>query len=153
MLFKYVNGVVVLNKMIKPSLDVGCDCKAFGEINLDRHRGVPLDVLADLNYPLPFKNKAFRKVFCYHVLEHLNRPEKVIDELIRVSRVVEIKVPYKTGSLAKSDRNHKHFFNSKWFKDYAENRGLHYGGYVSFDFSRFSIKHFLPLEINVWIWA
>ncbi len=42
---------------------------------------------------LPFKNKAFDFVFCSHVLEHVENPEKAIQELTRVAKRGYIEVP------------------------------------------------------------
>lgn len=42
---------------------------------------------------LPFKDKVFDFVFCSHLLEHVNDPEKAIKELVRVSKKGYIEVP------------------------------------------------------------
>lgn len=46
-------------------------------------------------YKLPFKDKSFDVVICAETLEHLERPEAAVKELVRVSkRIVSISVPH-----------------------------------------------------------
>lgn len=66
-------------------------------INDDTQRGGPLVtdrpiVEADGQY-LPFKDKAFDYVICSHVLEHVEDPEKLIHELMRVASRGYIETP------------------------------------------------------------
>jgi len=42
---------------------------------------------------LPFKNKAFDFVICRHLLEHINNPEELLDELMRVGKAGYIECP------------------------------------------------------------
>lgn len=41
----------------------------------------------------PFRNKAFDFSFCSHVLEHVERPDLAIDEIVRISKRGYIEVP------------------------------------------------------------
>jgi len=43
-------------------------------------------VVADLNYPLPFRDECFSKVVMVHVLEHLHTPSTTLKEVYRVLR-------------------------------------------------------------------
>jgi SAM-dependent methyltransferase len=135
------------------TLDVGCGCKCLGDVNVDRDASFPADIHHDLNIlPLPFHDKQFQKVYCYHALEHLEDPVKVLDELRRIGRVVEIRVPHRAGTTAKKDPTHKHFLNLKWFIAYAKSRGCHVQGHTLMDWERFTIRNIIPLEIRVWLW-
>ena len=51
-----------------------------------------LDVLTGDIYNLPFKNNEFETVISSHVIEHLEQPEKMIEESLRISkkRVIHI---------------------------------------------------------------
>lgn len=51
-----------------------------------------LFVDADLT-KTPFKNKAFDFSFCSHVLEHVEKPELVIKEIVRISKQGYIEIP------------------------------------------------------------
>jgi predicted SAM-dependent methyltransferase len=70
-------------------LQVGCGPQiAPGYVNLD-YRWVPgVDVVWDINRPLPFPAGRFRGIFTEHCLEHLGEPalDRVLAELFRVLR-------------------------------------------------------------------
>jgi len=70
-------------------LQVGCGpLIAPGYVNLD-YRWVPgVDVVWDINRPLPFPAGRFRGIFTEHCLEHLGEPalDRVLAELFRVLR-------------------------------------------------------------------
>lgn len=42
---------------------------------------------------LPFQNKAFDFVLCRHLLEHINNPTELLDELVRVGKAGYIETP------------------------------------------------------------
>ncbi len=87
-----------------PTLDIGCGSYPRGDVGLDinpRWRGRyhmpekfdkytaprnPLAdvVVADANYPLPFRDRAFDEVYMVHVIEHLYRPLDCLREVYRV---------------------------------------------------------------------
>jgi ubiquinone/menaquinone biosynthesis C-methylase UbiE len=48
---------------------------------------------------LPFKDKVFDFVFCSHLLEHVENPDKAISELTRVAKKGYIEVPYAISDL------------------------------------------------------
>lgn len=149
-----VCGYFYFRTKIKPVLDVGSDCKCLGDVNLDMRPDLPVDVVYNLNFlPLPFGNEEFRKVICHHVLEHLKNPVAVLDELVRIARVVDIRVPDCRGSMAIKDKSHKWTFNTKWFAEYAKKRGLEHSRLSTVDWTRWHpIKVPFPLEIRVWLW-
>jgi len=70
-------------------LQIGCGPQvAPGFINLD-YRWVPgVDVVWDLNVPLPFPAQRFQGIFAEHVLEHLDDDTllKVLKEALRILR-------------------------------------------------------------------
>ena len=55
---------------------------------------------------MPFRDKAFEYVICSHVLEHVENPSKVIEELIRVSKAGYIEVPYEGCSKINDFKSH-----------------------------------------------
>jgi ubiquinone/menaquinone biosynthesis C-methylase UbiE len=91
-------------------LDVGCGNRKMGDINIDIRKEVKPDIVCDIHY-LPFRNKIFDLVYCYHVLEHKGiNPEKAIKELLRVcNSFVEIQISHWLSSNAKKDKTHKNF--------------------------------------------
>ena len=96
-------------------LDLGCGKKkrpgAIGVDYSDRHNA---DVIHDLNsFPYPFKDNEFDEIYLDNVLEHLNDPIRVMEEVYRISSFggqVKIIVPYFRSLYAFIDPTHKHFF-------------------------------------------
>jgi SAM-dependent methyltransferase len=92
-------------------LNLGCGQDILeGFINVDVIKGGGVDKVWDLNkFPYPFKNDTFEFIKAINVLEHLNNPVRVIEELHRISKpkgVVEIVVPHYSGQIAWSDPTH-----------------------------------------------
>lgn len=68
-------------------LNIGCgSLKLKNAVNLDINPDVKPDIIADLNNPLPFKDKSFDVVFAFDIIEHVKDPEKLVMEVERVSR-------------------------------------------------------------------
>lgn len=74
------------------SLDVGCGVRHRATVKLDVARTKATNILGSAYY-LPFRNKVFKTVFCYHVLEHLTNPKQALKELCRVGTQIKLKVP------------------------------------------------------------
>jgi SAM-dependent methyltransferase len=80
-------------------LNLGCGQKKIaGYINVDNNPLASPDIFYDLNIlTYPFKNNSADEVIMDHVLEHLDNPIKVIEELYRISKnnaIIEIKSPH-----------------------------------------------------------
>jgi len=80
-------------------LNAGCGCDKWGDIRVDVEKYSSLydkltsvNVVASIEF-LPFRDKVFDEVRCYHVLEHVDNPFKCLTELLRVGRKVDLKVP------------------------------------------------------------
>lgn len=113
---RYFNelGMYDLDRQIKDFgvLDVACGLNPKGNVNIDSnteattHRGVSSDIAlkpkeisnfvkADMHY-LPFQDKIFDLVRCFHALEHTFEPQKVFSELVRVSKdKILIEIPHR----------------------------------------------------------
>lgn len=66
------------------NLNLGCGTKKkVGYIGVDSVRAPYVDVIADLEH-LPFKTNSIEKIYCRHVLEHVDNFNKTIDEIYRV---------------------------------------------------------------------
>ena len=88
--------------MSKPTLNLGCGPDTWGDVRLDigfrtqtwmRSR---LNIMADAHF-LPFIDKAFSHVRCWHVLEHISNPAKAIEEIRRVGETGSIRFPLDDG--------------------------------------------------------
>lgn len=115
-------------------LDVGCGSRPRGDVNVDLRTNVdpkislflePQDipnlVLADVSY-LPFKDSIFEKVLSSHVIEHVDKPHKMLEELLRVAKKeITIQCPHKMSehplTFARRHGYHQNFFNQAWFKN------------------------------------
>ena len=73
---------------MKRVLDLGCGrMKIPGAIGVDSNRAATAaDVIADLNYPLPFRDNSFDEVRAVHGIERLQDVMKVMGEIHRVIR-------------------------------------------------------------------
>ncbi|HEX9613313.1 MAG TPA: methyltransferase domain-containing protein [Candidatus Bathyarchaeia archaeon] len=88
--------------MSKPTLNIGCGPDTWGDVRLDigfrtqtGMRSV-LNVMADAHF-LPFIDKSFGHVRCWHVLEHISNPTKAIQEIRRVGEAGNIRFPLDDG--------------------------------------------------------
>ena len=107
------------------NLDVGCGFSTFHRkrrecFKVDIQRSPFIDLICDGQY-LPFKEKAFKEVYCSHVIEHCDYPELMSKELLCIAdEFVYIECPRRFSFNAKQsgtnpfDR-HKHLFNCNWF--------------------------------------
>lgn len=122
-------------------LNVGCGNKADGDVNADlyvkptRHRssGKPILIRKIRNFVvcdaghLPFKDKSFRVAESNHVIEHLDNPNNLLRELVRVtSTLVVVRCPHRLGERLsrRKSRGHIQFFSKGWFWRLAELNGL-----------------------------
>jgi len=130
------------------SLDCGCGFAQRGSVNVDLKKLFHPTVVCDGQH-LPFKTAAFQKAFCDHVIEHIDNPEKLLDELCRVARIVEVRTPWAYHPYAHLDSKHRHFFTCRFFQDYCKRRGYVSRSVLRFDPDR--TFYFFPVEILCYI--
>ena len=96
-------------------LDIACSHnKAKGAIGLDRDKDSDADIICNLEKTLPLKSDFFDKIYCKHILEHLDNPQRLIEEIYRVSKSkahVIIEVPHFSSYVAYSNLGHKRYFS------------------------------------------
>jgi SAM-dependent methyltransferase len=105
-------------------LDLGCGPhKIKNAISVDINRKVHPDIIWNLNIiPYPFKNNSFDKISIRHVLEHLDEPEKVLYELLRIAKnkaTIYIEVPH-FSVYASYIMEHKRTYCCKTFKIFCD---------------------------------
>ena len=149
-------------------LDVGSGNRPKGDVNTDLHieatfhRGTneSINVKMSQNFVkadclhLPFKDNAFRIVLASHVIEHVQMPEQVILELLRVSSYkVILKCPHKFFS--KRHKSHVNHFNCTWFtslgKKLCVNCEVSISRWRGLPFDVFAVVR-LPYELTVAIY-
>ena len=84
----------------KPTLNVGCGLKRWGDVRIDVERyssvfyleKTSTNLIADIQF-LPLQNRSISETKCLHVLEHVENPKLAFHELKRVSEKLTLKVP------------------------------------------------------------
>lgn len=85
------------------ALDIGCGEQKRGDIGVDLKSTSQVDVVADA-HNLPFQSQIFGRCYAFALLEHVDNPLIVLEEIRRVLKVegeLEILVP--TDSRLRSD--------------------------------------------------
>ncbi|MBI4546853.1 MAG: hypothetical protein HY707_02655 [Ignavibacteriae bacterium] len=110
-------------------LDIGCGphTKKEGSIGLDKRPASHIDVVHDLNnYPYPFPDNEFVWVEMSHIIEHVDKPLNLMNEVHRIARngaTVRIITPHYTSQLSYGDFEHFHHFGYITFLT-LQNTGL-----------------------------
>jgi SAM-dependent methyltransferase len=112
-------------------LDVGCgSAKAPGAIGLDISPETDADIVHDLDrFPYPIDDNAFDQIILQDVIEHLERPVRVFEELHRIATPggrIHLRTPHFSSVLAYSDPTHRHAFSLDAISSLAEPRFAHY---------------------------
>jgi len=93
-------------------------------MTVDVNPAIKPDVVHDLNVvPWPFEDNQFKKIICYHVIEHLVDIEPCMHELHRIcdpTGEIYIEVPHHTSFYAKS-LHHKLQFHYFSIDEYIDN--------------------------------
>lgn len=78
-----------LEQYVSPGelLNIGCGNNHIPNfINQDREYLPGIDMVCDLEQPLPFKDDTFNGIYASHVMEHIMNLEDLVNDLIRISR-------------------------------------------------------------------
>lgn len=103
-------------------LNFGCgrDIKE-GWDNVDIQKSPKITKSFDFDkFPYPLKENMYDYVFLSNILEHLDKPDKVMNELWRIAKpkgIIKIITPHYTNKGVYVDLQHKHFFNEICFKN------------------------------------
>lgn len=95
-------------------LDIGCGKIKHGNIGIDIYDGENVDYVMDINKGINFPSASVDGVWMSHVLEHVNDPVFVLEEIKRVLKpggVAEIMVPHHSNPSA-FVVHHKSYWNS-----------------------------------------
>ena len=111
-------------------LDIGCGgSKKEGYLGVDQLFLPGVDIIHDLNkFPYPFSDGLVDEIWMDQVLEHLDQPVKVIEELYRICRdgaLITIGVPYFRSFYSVIDPTHKNFFSTYWFNYFDPEHPFH----------------------------
>jgi SAM-dependent methyltransferase len=130
-----------------PLLDVGCgSAKTPGAIGLDISADTAADIVHDLDtFPYPLDDDGFDQILLQDVLEHVELPIRVFEELHRIARPgarVQLRTPHFSSVLAYGDPTHRHYFSTIAIRSLAEPRFAHYTEV------RFRVVH---ITLDLWL--
>lgn len=122
-----------------------------GWINLDKFKYENIDVVQDLDkFPYKLPDNHFIEVEMIHVLEHLENPVRVMEEIHRIcknkARVV-IAVPHWSHFMSWGDLTHKRVYSSAAFLYYE--KGFDWTYYSKFAHFKVRKKYFTATRINL----
>jgi SAM-dependent methyltransferase len=130
-----------------PLLDLGCgSAKTPGAIGLDISADTAADIVHDLDtFPYPLDDDGFDQILLQDVLEHVELPIRVFEELHRIARPgarVQLRTPHFSSVLAYGDPTHRHYFSTIAIRSLAEPRFAHYTEV------RFRVVH---ITLDLWL--
>lgn len=122
-----------------------------GYDNLDIHSRYGANVICDLDvFPYPIKDKSYDEIIIENVMEHLNEPLKVMQELERILKPngkLIIEVPY--GDLTWDSLDHKKEYYITTFLEYrGEDDEKQYG--LTFVNAKFKVNQKGLIKFKCW---
>lgn len=106
-------------------IDLGCGArKAKDHIGFDAVFASTADVIGDLDRPLPFRSSSFDAARLSHVIEHVNTPVLLLEEVWRIcvpGGVVEVNAPhFSSPHLVWGDPTHRRGLSLATFRCFEE---------------------------------
>jgi SAM-dependent methyltransferase len=128
-------------------LDVGCGAsKTPGAVGLDISADTAADIVHDLDvFPYPLEDSSFDQILLQDVLEHVELPIRMFEELHRIARPgarIQLRTPHFSSVLAYGDPTHRHYFSTIAIRSLAEPRFEHYTDI------RFRVVH---ITLDLWL--
>jgi SAM-dependent methyltransferase len=132
-------------------LDVGCgSAKTPGSIGLDISPNTGADIVHDLDsLPYPIEHASFDQILLQDVIEHVQEPIRVFEELHRIARPrarIQLRTPHFSSILAYGDPTHRHYFSTIAIRSLAEPRFVHYTD-VRFRVVHVTLDLWLPFRV------
>ncbi|HEX2702186.1 MAG TPA: class I SAM-dependent methyltransferase [Solirubrobacteraceae bacterium] len=133
-------------------LDIGCgSAKAPGAVGLDISPDTDADIVHDLDlFPYPIEDDSFDQILLQDVIEHVEQPIRVFEELHRVARPgarIQLRTPHFSSVLAYGDPTHRHYFSTLAIRSLAEPRFAHYTA-VRFRVVEIRLDMWLPFRMS-----
>ena len=102
---------------MKLNLGCGLDIKR-GYVNLDSQKLENVNVVANIDKKLPFKDNTFDEILAFNILEHCKDVVATMKEIYRISKdeaIIKIIVPHFTSSGSWGDLTHQRTFSYNSF--------------------------------------
>lgn len=133
---------------MKKIINFGCGKTRIPEsIGVDR-TSIPgfTDITHDLDsLPYPFESESVDEIHCYHVLEHLSHPLRVVEEfhrLLKPNGILNIRVPHFSSHGAFTDITHIRPFSYYSFDPFIEGDYQNFYTSARFEILNREIKYF-----------
>lgn len=137
-----------MSKSEKTIINIGCGrTRIPGSIGIDR-ANIPgfVDIVHDLDkLPYPITDNFADEIHFYHVLEHLENPIKILEEIHRIlkpSGVLFMRVPHFSSNGAFTDITHKRPFSYFSFEVFDTKAYHHFYSNVRYQILSKEIKYF-----------
>jgi SAM-dependent methyltransferase len=132
-------------------LDLGCGSNKWpGSVGVDISSNTDADIVHDLNvYPYPLEDSCFDQVLLQDVVEHIDEPIRLMEEVHRVCRPrarVQLRTPHFSSVLAYGDPTHRHYFSRIAVESLAAPRFEHYTP-VRFRITRIALDLWFPFRL------
>src|SRR3954454_25052818 len=133
-------------------LDVGCGATKYpGSVGLNISVDTAAHVVHNLDErPYPFDDDSFDQVLMQDVLEHVESPIAVMEELHRICRPcarIQLRTPHFSSVLAYGDPTHRHYFSTIAIRSLGEPRFAHYTD-VRFRLEHVTLDLWLPFRLS-----
>ena len=126
-------------------LNLGCgDDIRKGFINIDINKKKGVDLVLDLNNPLPFKENSIDYALCNHIIEHLENPINFILDLYWVCEngaIIEIVSPHFSSFTTHADLTHKRGLSYFSFGEKQINKEIYQKFDVNKKFNFLNLKY------------
>jgi len=137
-----------MSNLYKTIINIGCGrTRIPGSIGIDR-ANIPgfVDIVHDLDkLPYPITDNIADEVHFYHVLEHLENPIKILEEIHRILKpggILFMRVPHFSSNGAFTDITHKRPFSYFSFEVFDAKAYHHFYSNVRYEILNKEIKYF-----------
>jgi SAM-dependent methyltransferase len=126
---------------MSPELDLGAGSvvRVPGALRADRARAVRPDLVLDVEAPLPFRDGALSRIYCFDLLEHVRDLTGLMGEIHRVlgpGGTLLLTTPHFSCANAHTDPTHVHRFGLRSFDYFTGAHPLSYYSRARFRITR-----------------
>jgi predicted SAM-dependent methyltransferase len=128
-------------------INLGCgDQQIPGHFGLDRLQRAGVDLICDLNQPIPIASKSVDHVYAKSLLEHIDELEQLLGEVSRILKpggTFYVYVPHWSNPFYYSDYTHRRFFglaSFDYFSEPEQQRYRHVPVYSDIRFETVSVR-------------
>jgi len=149
---------------MKIVLDIGCGHEKIKArknervIGIDAFKSKNVDIVHNLEKPLPLRDNYADRIYSNHSFEHVKNAKQLVEECWRITKdtgEIYIRVPHYTSTGMYTDLTHKTFFSSRSLDYYIDGTYLStmsgYGSKIRFRVIKKRIMFDIPYKPIGWI--